>query len=664
LIRSAPGSTPRSALPPSRGSPTHYVSISPGPNNRRPSAMAPQSASPQTHSASSSTPSSTALQAQCPAGPAEFHQGQRRHLRGRRPAGQPELSYLPVALAAARRWMEEIGRRPAGLERFVVSSSELVTAISQRAPPAGPTRSRTRTRPSARSPSTRPRSTRPSPSCRAPSARQHDLPQPARRAGRHRPPGRHRQDRDPPPGAVPGAPAPGSEPLGAGLPQPGPLGRSSRQAERRPGHLQALAGDRVPGLVSFPHAVGRSRLPADARLRPPLHDRRPPVPRQARRRLGYYDANGPLLPGPRRPTQLTKWNSATHVLDPIPISQQFNQYGPPHVFVRCPGSAVQTAADASNPFVAPLWPDSGLTSANCNPSDLPQGMSDPSPHRRRRRDRRGLHRDWRRGGGGTPSGAGRLRHRRLRGQWRGRPRQWGHRRHRPVGHRGDAGELVRKRAATWHLPRARRSSSLRSTTRPSRTSRHASCQIRTQALIGEKFVDCRPTLPARPVLSRRRPCTRFPKVSPAPASTCFPCSRTAPASSPTWSTTSSAFPTRSASASSSTTSVPASPGRGEPAGDHSAAATRRCATPTRCWASWRAAPQLAQLTADSDQILRPLAAQASTSLASSPTPASPPRPLPSAAPSSRPTSSASRPSSPSSARRWRASRASPPAPSQ
>ena len=62
----------------------------------------------------------------------------------------------------------------------------------------------------------------------------------------------------------------------------------------------------------------------------------------------------------------------------------------------------------------------------------------------------------------------------------------------------------------------------------------ASCLIRPQSLIGEKFVDCRPTLPRAPGPPPPPPLKQIPdRASRAPASTCCRWRTTAPASTPT-----------------------------------------------------------------------------------------------------------------------------------
>ena len=62
--------------------------------------------------------------------------------------------------------------------------------------------------------------------------------------------------------------------------------------------------------------------------------------------------------------------------------------------------------------------------------------------------------------------------------------------------------------------------------------RDATCHIRPQSLIGEKYVDCRPTLPRAPGSKPPPPLRKFPTISPAPASSCCRSRTTASASTP------------------------------------------------------------------------------------------------------------------------------------
>ena len=119
---------------------------------------------------------------------------------------------------------------------------------------------------------------------------------------------------------------------------------------------------------------------------------------------------------------------------------------------------------------------------------------DPARGQRRRRRRRQLR------------GPGDLRQRRLHRQRRARADRRRQRR-RGQGRRRSPCQARPSRRATAAAAatRARPSSSCRSTTRGSRTSaQDASCLIRPQSLIGEKYVDCKPTAAARARAPSRR----------------------------------------------------------------------------------------------------------------------------------------------------------------
>lgn len=61
----------------------------------------------------------------------------------------------------------------------------------------------------------------------------------------------------------------------------------------------------------------------------------------------------------------------------------------------------------------------------------------------------------------------------------------------------------------------------------------ASCEIRPQSLIGEKYVNCRPTMPRAPGRSHRRRCARSRRANRGRASTCCRWGEIRPASTPT-----------------------------------------------------------------------------------------------------------------------------------
>ena len=89
-----------------------------------------------------------------------------------------------------------------------------------------------------------------------------------------------------------------------------------------------------------------------------------------------YDANGHYARIGASGLNLFKWNSATSVLEPIPLADQYDAFGSAASLApltRCPGGATQSAPDNSNPFVNPPWTESGLTAADCDPGQLPPG---------------------------------------------------------------------------------------------------------------------------------------------------------------------------------------------------------------------------------------------------------------------------------------------------
>jgi phospholipid/cholesterol/gamma-HCH transport system substrate-binding protein len=90
--------------------------------------------------------------------------------------------------------------------------------------------------------------------------------------------------------------------------------------------------------------------------------------------VGYYDGNGNYARVLFSNLNIFDYNSGSGELEPIPPSQQYNAFGTSaSVQRRCPGSAVQPAADGSNPFTNPPFAGSGVSSAECNPADVPPG---------------------------------------------------------------------------------------------------------------------------------------------------------------------------------------------------------------------------------------------------------------------------------------------------
>lgn len=89
-----------------------------------------------------------------------------------------------------------------------------------------------------------------------------------------------------------------------------------------------------------------------------------------------YDGNGHYVRSSLSDLNIFNFNSGNHVLEPIAPSEQygaFDRAGGNGVKRRCPGGASQPAADGSSPFVEPPHSGSGVTTSECNPADAPPG---------------------------------------------------------------------------------------------------------------------------------------------------------------------------------------------------------------------------------------------------------------------------------------------------
>jgi phospholipid/cholesterol/gamma-HCH transport system substrate-binding protein len=88
---------------------------------------------------------------------------------------------------------------------------------------------------------------------------------------------------------------------------------------------------------------------------------------------GYYDGNGHYA---RAQLALNLFQrSSSGELEPITPSEQFKTFGSAAPVRRpCPGGGTQSAADSSNPFTEPPFAGSGVSpSSACNPADAPGG---------------------------------------------------------------------------------------------------------------------------------------------------------------------------------------------------------------------------------------------------------------------------------------------------
>jgi phospholipid/cholesterol/gamma-HCH transport system substrate-binding protein len=87
---------------------------------------------------------------------------------------------------------------------------------------------------------------------------------------------------------------------------------------------------------------------------------------------GYYDGNGNYVRA--SPSAQNLFSYAGGTLEPITEAQQFEAFGSsPPVHRRCPGGATQNAPDGSNPFINPPYAGSSVSSSECNPADAPPG---------------------------------------------------------------------------------------------------------------------------------------------------------------------------------------------------------------------------------------------------------------------------------------------------
>jgi phospholipid/cholesterol/gamma-HCH transport system substrate-binding protein len=159
-----------------------------------------------------------------------------------------------------------------------------------------------------------------------------------------------------------------------------PLFRNLRLTVRRKGfandggELLALLPDvQKRAGQAFPHAEG-----AIAAFQPTLNFARAYTPdffnglAKTGQITGYYDANGHYARVSF--SDLNIFSDSGGVLKSIPASQQYEPFGGSASVRRpCPGGATQPAPDGSNPFVEPRTAGAGVTTSECNPSDSPPG---------------------------------------------------------------------------------------------------------------------------------------------------------------------------------------------------------------------------------------------------------------------------------------------------
>jgi phospholipid/cholesterol/gamma-HCH transport system substrate-binding protein len=88
---------------------------------------------------------------------------------------------------------------------------------------------------------------------------------------------------------------------------------------------------------------------------------------------GYYDGNGHYARASLA-LNLFDYDEVTGALEAIPPSQQYDAYqGATEVKRRCPGGATQPAPDGSNPFTEPPFAGADVSPTECDRADVPPG---------------------------------------------------------------------------------------------------------------------------------------------------------------------------------------------------------------------------------------------------------------------------------------------------
>ncbi len=87
-----------------------------------------------------------------------------------------------------------------------------------------------------------------------------------------------------------------------------------------------------------------------------------------------YDGNGHYVRGSLSGLNLFKYEGGSRELTPIAPSEQYDAFGSSAGVRRpCPGGASQPAGDGSSPFTEPPFAGSGVNTSQCNPADAPPG---------------------------------------------------------------------------------------------------------------------------------------------------------------------------------------------------------------------------------------------------------------------------------------------------
>jgi phospholipid/cholesterol/gamma-HCH transport system substrate-binding protein len=148
--------------------------------------------------------------------------------------------------------------------------------------------------------------------------------------------------------------------LGLALSRPGPHNDTTELLRTIPAVQRAAA-------KAFPHAED-----AIAAFQPQLNFARSYTPDlfnalgHLGAAAGTYDGNGNYVRASISAANLFKYDNGK--LDPITRAEQFNGFTSTSTPHRCPGGATQPAGDGSNPFVSPPHGGSSVEPSECNPS--------------------------------------------------------------------------------------------------------------------------------------------------------------------------------------------------------------------------------------------------------------------------------------------------------